>query len=387
MGSLTGRASSRTPRTVAVLGGGHGGHTLAADLTLAGHTVRFFEMERFRHQMAKVFETHTIEAVGEVLKGTAHIDLVTTDIAAALDGAEIILIAVPAFAHKDYAQLLAPHVRAGQIVTLLPGTLGSLEFARIFREAGSAEGVVLAEADTLPYATRVEGEGVVRVYGRSTVGMGVFPASKTQWATEVLSDVLDLEAGKNVLEIGFSSINPVIHPPGTVLNAGRIERSKGEFYVYEEGMTPSVARVIDCLDAERLAVAEALGMTLLPVAEALSSAGLGPKGSTWQTLNGSQTLTFIKGPTSLKSRYLAEDIPYGLLTWASIADGLGVDTPIMDAFVSLGFALLGYGPERGSRSAAELGLAGLGVDAMLDYVQEGRAPLTRASTVPVVGLE
>jgi opine dehydrogenase len=203
------------------------------------------------------------------------------------------------------------------------------------------------------------------------VGLGVFPASKTAWAVELLGGVLDLEPAKNVLECGFGSINPVIHPSGTVLNAGRIERSRGEFYVYEEGMTPSVARVIDLLDAERLAIAKTLGFTLMPLAEALSSAGLGPVGTTWQTLNGSQTLTFIKGPTSLKGRYLAEDIPYGLLTWASIADGLGIETPMMDAFVTMGFGLLGYGPERGSRDAADLGLAGLDVQAMLDYVESG----------------
>ena len=374
MGQLKGTATSRRTRTVAVLGGGHGGHTLAADLTLSGHSVRFFEMERFRHQMEKVFATRTIDAVGDILQGTAHIDVVTSDIAAAVGGAEIILVAVPAFAHKDYAELLAAHVSEGQVVALLPGTLGSLEFARIWRTAGLAEGVVLAEADTLPYATRVEGEAVVRVYGRSVLGMGVFPASKTEWAAELLSDVLDLEPMQNVLEAGFASINPVIHPPGTVLNAGRIERSRGEFYVYEEGMTPSVARVIDLLDAERLAVGAKLGLELTPLAEALSSAGLGPRGTTWQTLNGSQTLTFIKGPTSLKTRYLAEDIPYGLLTWASIADGLGVETPLMDAFVSLGFALLGYGPERGSRSAVELGLEGLDLEAMLEYVDTGRVP-------------
>lgn len=370
------RASSGRKRTVAVLGGGHGGHTLAADLTLSGHAVRFFEMERFRHQMEKVFATKTIEAVGDVLSGTAHIGAVTSDITAAIAGAEIILIAVPAFAHKDYAELLAPHVQDGQIVVLLPGTLGSLEFARIWHDAGVGAGVVLAEGDTLPYATRVEADAVVRVYGRSTVGMGVFPARKTEWAVELLSDVLDLQPGKNVLEVGLGSINPVIHPPGTVLNAGRIERSRGEFYVYEEGMTPSVARVIDLLDAERLALAATLGFTLMPLPEALSSAGLGPKGTTWQTLNGSQTLTFIKGPTSLKSRYLAEDIPYGLLTWASIADDLGVETPMMDAFVTMGFALLGYGPERGSRNARDLGLAGLDAQTMLDYVESGERALS-----------
>ncbi len=100
--------------------------------------------------MEKVFETRTITAVGDVLQGTAHIDAVTSDIAEAVDGAEIILVAVPAFAHKDYAELLASHVREDQVVALLPGTLGSLEFARIWRAAGLAEGVILAEADTLP---------------------------------------------------------------------------------------------------------------------------------------------------------------------------------------------------------------------------------------------
>jgi opine dehydrogenase len=371
MEESAGGATSDRTRTVAVLGGGHGGHALAADLTLAGHSVRFFEMERFRHQMERVFTTKTIEAVGDVMSGTAHVHAVTSDIAAAVSEAEIILIAVPAFAHKDYAELLAPHVRVGQVVALLPGTLGTLEFARIWREAGVGEGVVLAEADTLPYATRVEAEGVVRVYGRSTVGMGVFPACRTEWALGLLSEVLALTAAKNVLEIGFSSLNPVIHPPGTVLNAGRIERSRGEFYIYEEGMTPSVTRVMDLLDAERLAVAGILGLRLPPIAEAVSSAGFGPRGTTWETFNGSRSLTFIKGPSSLKHRYLAEDIPYGLMTWASIADGLGVDTPMMDAFVSLGFGLLGYGPERGSRTAADLGLTDLDAEAILRYVESG----------------
>ena len=64
MGELKGAGTPRK-RTVAVLGGGHGGHTLAADLTLSGHSVRFFEMERFRHQMEKVFATRTINAVGD----------------------------------------------------------------------------------------------------------------------------------------------------------------------------------------------------------------------------------------------------------------------------------------------------------------------------------
>ena len=64
------------------------------------------------------------------------------------------------------------------------------------------------------------------------------------------------------LACGLSALNPVVHPPGVLLNAGRIERSRGEFYFYDEGVTPGVVRAIMALDAERRAVAAALGHDL-----------------------------------------------------------------------------------------------------------------------------
>ena len=48
----------------------------------------------------------------------------------------------------------------------------------------------------------------------------------------------------------------------------------------------------------------------------------------------------------------------------------------MDAFVTMGFALLGYGPERGSRDSKDLGLAGMDAQAMLEYVESGEPVLT-----------
>jgi opine dehydrogenase len=361
-------------RTVAVLGGGHGAQTLAADLTLRGHHVRLFERSDFAQHIAPLFETFTIEAVGHVLRGTAHIELVTDDLDAAVTDADVILVAVPAFGHSSYAERLASCVKGSQLVALLPGTLGALEMARIWRDREVDPEVTIAESDTLPYATRALEAGLVRVFGRTTVQVGVFPATRSGWAVKRLGELLSVTAGRDVLEAGFSSLNPVLHPPGTVLNAGRIERSRGEFYIYEEGMTDSVVGVIDALDAERRAVARALGLDLPTVAEALHAAGYGPRGTTWEALNGSTSLTPIKGPTSIDSRYLSEDIPYGLTAWAGIGGLVGVPTPLMDAFVTLGNQLLRRPADAPARTVETLGLQGLDAEGLVRYVTDGRIP-------------
>jgi len=360
-------------RKIAILGGGNGGHTLAADLSLQGHEVRLYEMEKFSHQMESVFQTRRIQAVGAVFAGMAEIARVTSDIGEAIDGAELILVAVPAFAHADYATMLAPIVQGDQLIVLLPGTFGTLEFAAIFRACGADPNVVLAETDTLPYATRLVRPGVVQAHGRTTVRLGVLPSARTEWACERLRGVLAFEPAANVLEAGFGSLNPVIHPPGTILNAGRIERSRGEFYIYEEGMTPSVVHVMELLDAERRAIAAAFGIRLPPINEAIHESGYGPKGTAWEALNGSTSLTPIKGPSDLKSRYLSEDIPYGLVTFASIAAQIGVETPIMNSLIHLGMALLRRRPEDGCRNAEHLGIRGMDAGQLLRAVTDGYA--------------
>jgi opine dehydrogenase len=359
-------------RTVAVLGGGNGGHTLAADLSLSGHDVRLFEMEKFKPLMREVFETKQIRCLGEILNGTTSINVVTSDIDEALEGAEVILVAVPAFAHRNYAHLLANKVQPGQLVVLLPGTLGTLEFAKIWGELGVNSGAILAETDTLPYATRLEGPGKVRVYAKIKVQVGVFPSSHAKWATALLSEILDIMPVENVLEAGLSSMNPVDHPPATILNAGRIERSNGDFYIYEEGMTPSVVRVMDRLDQERLAIGEFFGLKLKPINELLHTSGYGPKGTTWEVLNGSRSLTPIKGPTSLNTRYLTEDIPYGLVTFASIADQIGLETPVMDSLITLGRILSNNLVENEGRTVETLGIKGMNKEEILQYLRTGK---------------
>ena len=102
-----------------------------------------------------------------------------------------------------------------------------------------------------------------------------------------------------------------------------------------------MAKVIEKVDAERLAIGSALGYDLTPVGQAFHDAGFGPKGSIWEAINGSHMLTRLKAPGSLDSRWLTEDIPYGIATWSKIGKQFGIDTPIIDSIVGLGSIVMG----------------------------------------------
>ena len=67
-------------------------------------------------------------------------------------------------------------------------------------------------------------------------------------------------AGTNVLATSLENIGAVFHPALTILNAGWIEATHGDFEYYLQGITPSVAKVLERVDEERLAVARGLGV-------------------------------------------------------------------------------------------------------------------------------
>jgi opine dehydrogenase len=254
----------------------------------------------------------------------------------------------------------------------MPGTLGSLEWARILREAGR-EGVTLAEVDTAPYVCRKTGPDAATIWGVvPSPGLGVFPATETERVRQMLEPLFPgIDTHPDALACGLSSANPVVHPAGVLMNAGRIEYSRGEFYFYEEGVSQSVARVIMEVDQERRNIGKALGYDLVPADEAFHRAGFGPRGDLWATINGSLMLTRLKAPGSLSSRWLTEDIPYGIATWSKLGAQYGVDTPLMRAFVGIGSVVMGFDGWTKGRGLEHLGIAGMDKQALKAYLQTG----------------
>ncbi|MGD2271698.1 MAG: NAD/NADP octopine/nopaline dehydrogenase family protein [Desulfobacterales bacterium] len=357
---------------IAVMGGGNGSHTIAADLALKGLSVNLFEMEQFASSMQKVFETGEIEMTGVAGSGKAKMNRVTTDIVAAIKDVEVIFIPLPGFTISAYAKLLAPHLTEDQVVVIMPGTLGALEFRQTLKSSGSSNRIIVAETGGLPFATRLVAPGKVQTFHtRSVCALAAIPGSKGSLVYAKIKDLYSFALKKTVIETGFGHLTPLLHPAGCLLNAGRIERSRGEFYMYEEGMTPSVVRVIESLDMERIQIGKRLGIQLSTGVDMMVESGYGPRGTLWESLNGSAGLTPVKGPPSLENRYVTEDIPYGLVAWASIGDAVGVETPIMDALIDLGSVIMGKDCRQIGRNLDCMGLSGKDLKQIKSYLENG----------------
>lgn len=356
---------------ITILGGGNGAHAAAADLTSRGFTVRMYEEARFAGNMEKVFKTKEIEYTGVIGEGTAKISMVTSDIAEAVKGANIIIVAVPAFAHKNYAEKLPPYYEDGQTVLIFAGVFGSLVFWHELKKSGVNKNVVFSETYTLPYATRLLGPGKSAILTLTNpVLTGVMPAKYTDKVMETLKPLYPVEPAKSVLDSGLYTLNPVTHVPGCILNAGRIERQNGDFYFYKEAIPPGVGRVTEMLDAERMAIATKLGYASTSMVASLKAAG-GEGDNVSEIISNNPQWAKIQGPDNYKNRYYTEDIPFGLVGWAYVAHAIGVETPIMDSLITLSNGLMQQDCWKTGRQLEEMGLAGKNLEQIKDYLQNG----------------
>jgi len=369
---------SKPPRSLTVLGGGNTAFAVAANLALRGFAVTLYELPAFAHMLTPIQQSRTIQLLGVAESGRATLACVTTKIEEALEN-DLLLLIVPAYAHKPFAEICAPHLRDGHTIVITPGTLGALEFAQLVRASGNQHAITFAETDTAPYVCRKTAPDTATIWGVvAGLGIGVYPVAKTDAVADLLAEVFTVNGRSgaesaiveypNLLACGLCAMNPVVHPPGVLMNAGRVEYSRGEFYFYEEGVTPTVAQVIYGVDAERRAIGRALGFDLQPVDAAFHNAGFGPKGDLWATINGSRMLTQLRAPGAINTRWLTEDIPYGLGAWSALGQQLGVATPLMEALVTLASVALGKDFRQLARTPAQLGLAGMDAQAMLRYV-------------------
>lgn len=354
-----------------ILGGGNTAFSVAAKLQLEGAAVTLCEIPSFSQMVEPILENRQIQLDGVAGQDVATLECVTTDFSVGLATNELNLLIIPAYGHAAFAEACAPHLQSGQVVVLMPGTLGSLEFARILREQGAPPDIVLAETDTAPYVCRKMTPTSAHIWGVvDGLGLGVFPASQGPRVQQLLDRWFPgVQLYDHVAACGLAAMNPVVHPAGVLMNAGRIEKSRGDFYFYDEGITPGVCQLIAAVDRERLAIGQSLGIDLLPVDEAFHAAGFGPEGDLATTIAGSEMLTALKAPGMLETRWLTEDVPYGLAAWSALGEQLGVPCPTMRALVELIGTMLKIDFWEAARTPEDLGIVGLTRDSLLAFLR------------------
>jgi opine dehydrogenase len=361
------------PDSITILGGGNTAFAVAANLTHQGHEVTLWEIPSFEQSLDPIRATREINLVGVAETGPAKIHKLTTDISVALRANDLVLVIVPSYAHDAFIESCAPHVTADHTIVLMPGNLGSLAWAKSFGEMGAAM-PTLAEVDTAPYVCRKTEPDTATIWGVVTaLGLGVLPTDRTEQVRTRLDGLFPgVTTYPDVMACGLSAMNPIVHPAGVLMNAGRVERSRGEFYFYDEGVTESVAKVIMKVDDERRAIGSVLGYDLVPANEAFHQAGFSPKGDLWAAINGSKMLTALRAPGSLDSRWLTEDIPFGLASWSSLGSQYGVETPTMDACVNIGSIVMGFDGWEAARGVSALGIKDFAQDQLKAYLKAGK---------------
>ena len=231
---------------IAVLGGGNGGFCTVADLTLRGFEVRLYELPEFAHTLELVLQAGGIALRGVVGEGFARPALVTTDIQAAIQDAELILVVVPSEGHKPVARACAPYIKDNQVVVLIPGNCGgALEYHQELVAHGGSQGVTIAETTTLMYAVKKEaGNGVWARGLKQYMPLAAFPASKTTKVIERLHPAFPMfSPAQNILDTSFNNLNAIVHPAGMLMNMGFIEGQRlEEWYFYKDGFTESIGR-------------------------------------------------------------------------------------------------------------------------------------------------
>jgi opine dehydrogenase len=347
---------------IAVLGGGNGALAAAADLTEKGHEVRHWRRDAGGLQPV----VRLADAAG-----TRDVRIARTcaDVGEAVRGAELVFLPDPAFTQLDNAARLAPHVGEGQVVFVAPGTFG----ARVMREAARAR-CAFAETGTLPWLTRKHGPGTAAITARATrLPTGVYPARLHDAAFPVLKAAFPaVEPVEDALSAALMNAGPVIHPPLVLMNAGPLEHFE-RWDIHKEGTQPSIRRVTDALDAERIAARKALGYAAphFPLADHYREDGdewmYGRRIHRKLTDSGDWKERIVLA----EHRYMREDVEMGLAFLVSVCEWAGMPCPVARGLLALGSAVLGRDLRKGARTLEGLGLAGLTREEMRRLLREG----------------
>jgi opine dehydrogenase len=275
---------------------------------------------------------------------------------AALAHADVVIVALPATAYAAVLPRIAPHLAAAQTVfvsgalSLAPLWLAELAARHGRRPTIAASGTTIATARTRP-------GGVAINTVRTRVGIAALPAHAAADARATLAALFGdrFDHVPDVLAVTLGNINPVAHAAMALCNLTRMEL--GEAWPQYHFLTPAVARLVGAMDAERRAVATAFGHTAPPIETHFQRSFDVP-----QTTLAEIAAELHRrrggppGPTSLESRFVLEDVPFGLACNEALARIAGVAVPTTAATVTTLSTLYGRDFRAGNPLLDELGL-------------------------------
>lgn len=288
----------------------------------------------------------------------------TTDMAEAIEGADTVVVILPATAHRSVAIELSHHLKPGVPLVLNPGHMcGSLGVRKVFRDRGVSPPSI-AELGTLTYVCRAPEEAFIDIFLTTSDVPVAFVPGDDAIAMTAVHDLFPQIRPVHPIEAWLYDVNMVLHPPGMVLAAAWIEATAGDFRFYSEGVTAAVSAVMQRLDDERLSVGRAYGFDLVDLARTMARLGTADvaaaeRGDLRDAVAAGKANRTIKAPSSLDHRYIHEDVGYGLVPFTELARAADVPTPTADALIELAGTIAGRDLRAEGMNGARLGIEAL----------------------------
>jgi len=324
----------------AVIGAGNGGRAFAAYLSSKGYIVNLYN--RSYSRILDIKKKGGIKASGE-LKGFFPINLATQDLELAVRDVDVILIVVPASAHKDIAEKLVQYLSPDQIILLNPGrTFGAVEFRRTIEKAGILNPIFIAETQTLLFTSRqLKKNGVKILKIKDLVDFAAFPDKDTFFMYDTLKDVFpQLNPVDDYLGMTLNNIGMLLHPTLSLLNASAIDSGR-KFKFYAEGVTSRTCEVLETIQNELNEIYKLLGLKQLRFCKWANKSYGVKENSIYRAIQKIRAYENINAPKDLITRYFTEDVPTGLVPISSLAKFLGIETPVINSIINLSSILCG----------------------------------------------
>lgn len=292
-----------------------------------------FIWSRSRGRTEGFSETSPLKITGAL---TAEFNPKVCDSAKELAEADVIVLALPAYGHRFVLDALIPHLGARHSVIISAHlSFAALYLAKKLAERGIEIPVTAWSTTILTCKPRAENTFNIGAI-RAKVDMATVPArlAGEAYATcvSLFGNMFDLK--DDILTIALSNLNPQDHMGIALCNLSRIERA--EDWGQNTNVTPAIGRFLEALDLERLSIASGFGKTVRSTFDHFRLSF----NITGQSVSEISQVMVERGsdpagPRSLETRYVLEDVPFGLIPTLLLARLAGVSAPLHESGINI----------------------------------------------------
>lgn len=329
---------------VAVIGAGNSGCAQSIKLMQNGHQVNLIKTSHALHDdnfkyLLKTGEISCLDTTDGNREFSLKPNMITRDLEKGIEGVEAVMVLTQSLQHRDLAKRVGPILNEGQIVFIIPGNMGSTQFAKYTER----KHIIYVEGESTPYDARIIAPGKVEILFKNVRNAVSFLKKEDEQYLPIVTSMFGTHKylRTNVIESTLHNPNMIVHTVGCIMSANRIEYSNGEFWMYREAFSPSVWGLIEKLDEEKKQVIKAYGgehiISYLDACKWRNEEDLSV--DSLEVFKHYAATGGPKGPANLNTRYIYEDVPMELCMLERLAKHKDIPTPVASALITIASCL------------------------------------------------